>query len=68
MPILLLLLAAGVVELSVLVLVGHAIGALPTIGLLVLGAALGSWLMRREGLRALREFNEAARLRRPPER
>ncbi|GAB2677625.1 hypothetical protein GCM10027271_43140 [Saccharopolyspora gloriosae] len=68
MPILLLLLAIGVVEISVLVLVGSAIGVLPTIGLLIAGAALGSWMLRREGRRAFEAFNEAARLRRPPER
>ncbi|WP_243794496.1 FxsA family protein [Saccharopolyspora gloriosae] len=68
MPILLLLLAIGVVEISVLVLVGNAVGVLPTIGLLIAAAALGSWLLRREGRRAFEAFNEAARLRRPPER
>ncbi len=36
MPILLILLAATVVELSVLVAVGRAIGILATIGLLIL--------------------------------
>ncbi|MBQ6642510.1 MAG: FxsA family protein, partial [Saccharopolyspora sp.] len=67
-PILLLLLAIGLVEISVLVLVGNAVGVLPTIGLLLAGGVLGSWLMRREGARTLRAFNEAAKLRRPPER
>nr|WP_246300184.1 FxsA family protein [Actinopolyspora biskrensis] len=56
------------VELSVLILVGQAIGALPTIGLLLAGALIGSWLLRREGRKALREFSEATRMRRPPER
>lgn len=68
LPILLLLLAVGVVEISVLVLVGNAVGVLPTIGLLIAGAVLGSWMLRREGRRAFEAFNEAARLRRPPER
>ncbi|GAA3360250.1 FxsA family protein [Saccharopolyspora gregorii] len=68
MPILLLLLAIGVVEISVLVLVGSAIGVLPTIGLLFGGAFLGSWLLRREGRRSLQAFNEAAMQRKPPER
>ncbi|RRO18052.1 FxsA family protein [Saccharopolyspora rhizosphaerae] len=68
MPILVLLLIAGVAELAVLVALGQAIGLLPTIGLLVLAAVLGSWLLRREGRRTLGEFREAARLRRPPER
>lgn len=68
MPILVLLLIAGVAELAVLVALGQAIGLLPTIGLLVLAAILGSWLLRREGRRTLGEFREAARLRRPADR
>lgn len=68
MPIFVLFLLAGFVEISILILVGQAIGALPTIGLLFLGAVGGTWLLRREGRRTVREFAEAARLRRPPER
>ncbi|WP_017975810.1 FxsA family protein [Actinopolyspora halophila] len=68
MPIFVLLLVGVAVELSVLILVGQAIGALPTIGLLLAGALIGSWLLRREGRKALREFSEATRMRRPPER
>ncbi|MFR9728306.1 FxsA family protein [Saccharopolyspora sp. MS10] len=68
MPVLLLLLVAAVVEISVLVLVGNAIGVLPTIGLLVLSAVVGGFLLRREGRRAFEAFNESVTLRRPPER
>ncbi|PRW65324.1 FxsA family protein [Actinopolyspora mortivallis] len=68
MPLFVLLLVGVAVEVGVLVLVGQAIGALPTLGLLLAGALFGSWLLRREGRRTLREFSEAARLRRPPER
>ncbi|ASU79222.1 exlusion protein FxsA [Actinopolyspora erythraea] len=68
MPILILLLVGVAVEISVLVLVGQLIGVFPTIGLLLAGALVGSWLLRREGRRTLREFGEAARTRRPPER
>ncbi|SFE21650.1 UPF0716 protein FxsA [Actinopolyspora alba] len=68
MPILILLLVGFAVEVSVLVLVGQLIGVFPTIGLLLAGALIGSWLLRREGRRTLREFSEAARSRRPPER
>ncbi|MDI2027252.1 FxsA family protein [Saccharopolyspora sp. TS4A08] len=64
MPILVLLLIAGVAELAVLIAMGQAIGLLPTLGLLVLGAVLGSWLLRREGRRTLAEVREAARMRR----
>lgn len=66
--ILVLLLVTAVVEIGVLVLVGQAIGVLPTIGLLIAGAVIGGWMLRREGRRTLHEFREAARLRRPPER
>jgi UPF0716 protein FxsA len=65
---LLLLLVAAFVEITVLVLVGNTIGVLPTIGLLIAAGVVGTWLLRREGRRTLREFAEAARLRRPPTR
>lgn len=68
MPLLPLFFIAGVVEISVLVLVGQLVGVLPTL-LLVLGTAfVGSWLLRREGRRALDEFRTAATQRKPPER
>jgi UPF0716 protein FxsA len=66
MPILLILLAATVIELTVLVAVGHAIGILATIGLLILSSLIGAILLRREGTRALAAFIEAIRSRRPP--
>ncbi|MFC7342733.1 FxsA family protein [Saccharopolyspora griseoalba] len=68
MRVLLILLIAGVAEISVLAALGNAIGALPTIGLLLAAAALGVWLLRREGRRTLREFTEAARMRRPADK
>lgn len=68
MPVLLILLAATVVELTVLVVVGHAIGVLATIGLLILMSLLGAALLRREGARTLRALVEALRTRRPPHR
>ena len=63
---LLVLLAAVIVELTVLVAVGHAIGVLATVGLLVLASLVGAVLLRREGARALAAFVEALRTRRPP--
>jgi UPF0716 protein FxsA len=62
------LLAATIIELTVLVAVGHAIGILPTIGLLILASLVGAALLRREGARTLRAFAEAVRTRRPPHR
>ena len=54
MPLLLLLafIAIPVVEIYVLIQVGQAIGALPTVILLVLDALLGTWLFKREGRKA----------------
>jgi len=47
-------LAMPFLELFVILKVGHAIGALNTIGLLILVSAVGAWLVKREGLAALR--------------
>ncbi|MGH3763842.1 MAG: FxsA family protein [Pseudonocardiaceae bacterium] len=66
MPVLLVLLAATVIEVTVLVAVGHAIGVLATIGLLILASVVGAALLRREGARTLRAFVEALRTRKPP--
>jgi UPF0716 protein FxsA len=68
MPLLLILLAAAIVELTVLVMVGHAIGVLATIGLLILASLLGTVLLRHEGARALGALIEAVRTRNPPHR
>lgn len=68
MPVLLVLLAATIVELTVLIVVGHAIGVLATIGLLILTSLAGAALLRREGARTLGAFVEALRARKPPHR
>ncbi|MDA3631115.1 FxsA family protein [Saccharopolyspora oryzae] len=68
MPIFVVLLIAVAAEIAVLVALGQVIGVLPTLGLLVAGAVLGAWLLRREGRRTMVEFREAARLRRSPDR
>ncbi|HVE64897.1 MAG TPA: FxsA family protein [Mycobacteriales bacterium] len=57
-----------IVELYVIVQVGQAVGVLPTIGLLLAVALLGSWLVKREGLRAWRSFLAAMQERRVPAR
>jgi len=49
---LVLLVALPVSEVSLLVLVGRHIGVLPTLGILLVEAVLGAWLMKREGSRA----------------
>lgn len=68
MPVLLILLVAAFVELTVLVVVGDAIGVLATLGLLILASLVGAALLRREGTRTLVAFNNALRTRRPPHR
>ncbi|HEX2301643.1 MAG TPA: FxsA family protein [Pseudonocardiaceae bacterium] len=68
MPVLLILLVAAFVELTVLVVVGNAIGVLATLGLLILASVVGVALLRREGTRTLIAFNNALRTRRPPHR
>ncbi|MFY9807622.1 MAG: FxsA family protein [Pseudonocardiaceae bacterium] len=68
MPVLLVLLVAIIVELTVFVAVGHAIGVLATVGLLILTSLMGAALLRREGARTLSAFVDALRSRRPPHR
>jgi UPF0716 protein FxsA len=56
---LLLFIAIPLLELYVILQVGEAIGVLPTIGLLLLDSVLGSILMRTQGRKAWRRFNQA---------
>jgi UPF0716 protein FxsA len=67
-PLLLLLLVGTLVEITVLVLVGQAIGLLPTILLLILASVVGVWLLRREGARTLMSLHQALRAGRVPHR
>ena len=48
-----LFLVVPFVELFLIIQVGQAIGALPTIGILVLVSVAGAWLVKREGLGVL---------------
>jgi UPF0716 protein FxsA len=71
MPLLLLLLVFIVVpiaELYVIIQVGQAIGALPTIAILLADSIIGSMLLRAQGMRAWRRFNEAMAAGRLPAR
>ena len=45
-------------EIYLLLQVGGIIGALPTIFLVVITAALGAWLLRRQGFATFRRFQE----------
>lgn len=62
MPLLLAFLLIPLIEIGLFIQVGGVIGLWPTLGIVVLTAALGSWLVRSQGLRALgrlrRSFSE----------
>lgn len=48
-------------ELFVLIQVGDAVGAIPTIAVLVVVSVAGAWLVKREGLGVLRRGQQAMR-------
>lgn len=57
LPLLVLVfLVVPLIELFVIIQVGQAIGALNTIGLLILVSIAGGWLVKREGLGVIRRF------------
>lgn len=59
-PVLLVaMIAVPIIEVWGLIQVGQAIGALPTVLILIAEAALGTWLMRREGGKAWQNLREA---------
>ena len=57
----LLFLVVPFIELFVLIQVGQAIGALPTIALLVVVSVVGAWLVKREGISVVRRAQEQVR-------
>jgi UPF0716 protein FxsA len=66
-PVFVLLLVMLLAEIAVIVAVGHAIGALLTILLLVAGSMVGAAMLRRQGARTLAAFADAVRNRRDPQ-
>src|SRR5881409_2386721 len=64
----LLFIVVPIAEIYVIIQVGHAIGALPTIALLIVDSILGAMLMRSQGRAAWRRFNEKIAAGRPPAR
>jgi UPF0716 protein FxsA len=54
----LLFLVVPLVELYVIIQVGQAIGALNTVGILLLDSVVGGWLMKREGVGVIRRVQE----------
>jgi UPF0716 protein FxsA len=67
-PLVLLFVVVPLVELYVIIQVGQAIGAVPTIAILLADSLLGSMLMRSQGRAVWRRFNEALAAGRPPAR
>jgi UPF0716 protein FxsA len=68
-PLLILLfIVVPLAELYVIIQVGQAIGALPTIGLLLLDSLLGSWLLRSQGRSVWNRFRATLAAGRPPAR
>lgn len=55
---LLLFITIPIFEMYLLIVVGSHIGALPTIGLVVLTATIGLWLLRLEGMATLMRLQE----------
>src|SRR2546423_6935919 len=71
MPLLLLVLifiVLPIAELYVIIQVGQAIGAIPTIAILIADSLIGAWLWRHQGRAAWRRFNEALQEGRVPAR
>jgi UPF0716 protein FxsA len=66
-PVFVLLLVMMLVEIGVIVAVGHAIGALVTIALLIAVSVVGVAMLRRQGTRTLAAFADAVRNRRDPQ-
>jgi UPF0716 protein FxsA len=63
---LVLLIAVPIAEIAVIVFVGEQIGPLPTVLLLLGSAIVGTWLLKREGLRTLRSLRTATEQGRTP--
>lgn len=53
-----LAIVVGIVEITVIIQVGQLIGALNTIGLLLLISLLGAWLVKRQGLGVIARIRE----------
>lgn len=68
LPLLLIFIAVPIVELYVILQVGDAIGAVPTVLLLAADSVLGSVLLRTQGRSVWRQFNRALAEGRVPHR
>lgn len=54
------------IEIALFILTGQAIGVLPTIGLMILSGILGAYLVKRQGLAVLRQFQVQLQAGEPP--
>lgn len=63
---LIVLVIAPLVELYVILQVAHVIGGWETLALLLVEGAIGAWLLKRQGLAALRHVQEAIAAGRTP--
>jgi UPF0716 protein FxsA len=64
----LLFILVPIAEIYVIIQVGQAIGALPTVALLIVDSIIGAWLWRSQGRRAWVAFGEALAAGRVPHR
>jgi UPF0716 protein FxsA len=55
----LLFIIVPIAEIFVIIQVGQAIGALPTVALLIVDSIVGAWLLRSQGRRAWAAFRDA---------
>jgi UPF0716 protein FxsA len=62
----LLFLGVPIAELYVIIRVGHAVGVLNTLALLILISVVGAWLAKREGLGVLRRIQRSIEAGRVP--
>ena len=58
MRLFLIFIIVPVIEIALFIEVGGMIGTWPTVGLIVLTAFAGSWLLRRQGMAAMREVQD----------
>ena len=66
LPLLVLFVGVPIVEIWLILQVGHAIGGLNTVLLLIADSIIGSWLVRREGMKAWSRLREAINAGRMP--
>ncbi|WP_205648675.1 FxsA family protein [Acuticoccus kandeliae] len=62
----LFLLAVPIAEIAVFMMVGEAIGVLPTIALVIITAVIGAYLLKQQGLQAFQRLQDDIRERRVP--